>query len=786
MDPERPITLLDKATLQLTIADLIKPGVSGVHFPPVLFGPYIADVEVTQSIQYYEAATHLTDPADRAPNNSIRLAALKPAWVRVYVRSGLVLAGGSVLSGEILVEHRTGPFLTQWIPVGTVPASWPGSVTTQANPNYVTERSSVAWTLNFTIPPNLMYGMVRLTVRVWRAADPTQTTVDTVQRTVDATTLPTLKLRGIFVAYDGPDPTQTPPVTNVVLAAPTVANLQTTAAFTLTTMPLEAQGQFSSGGTMNWFAPLTGVATEPGGCSAEWEAINWWLSKMKQHDGNRTDVIYYGLLPAAMPIANVGGCEIYGVSAGPDTFGPTMAHEIGHAAGLLHGPCGTSGKKVDSSYPAYEPYDPAKTPMASIGEYGLDIRNGTIHPPADKDFMSYCPPNFWISLHNYGWLFGNDRFSPRRVGVQHYVPPDLVDPFLWPWEYMPDPPPWEIGPHIRQKAEPIVAILGFVDAERGLDVKSVARLLALRGDTSGSTPTPFVAELIGESGQVVSRAPVMRSEARGHGCGCHGGGSGDPERGPYLFQALLADVEPGRQLRIVKPGRGDTADREMWTRNAPARRPKVSRFVVKLERRGGVATWEATGARDRELEYALQFSKDRGRSWNCLTVGVTGNEHRFALNDLPTGPVVFRLLVHDGFFTTTSDSRPVTLPPRPPVVGIMHPQPGPVLFAGAPMRLWGGVMTDDGSRIDEEACSWRIDGRQVARGSDAYIETPAPGDHRCTFVVKGRGGRAEVNVTFRTVDPSAIGAALAPMSLARVPQPRRPARRRPARRTRRR
>src|SRR5262245_13190387 len=72
MDRERPITQFDKLTLQLTLDDLVKTGVGSVPFPPVLFGPYISGLEVTQSLQYREAATHLTDPADRGPNNSIR------------------------------------------------------------------------------------------------------------------------------------------------------------------------------------------------------------------------------------------------------------------------------------------------------------------------------------------------------------------------------------------------------------------------------------------------------------------------------------------------------------------------------------------------------------------------------------------------------------------------------------------------------------------------------------------------------------------------------------------
>ena len=44
----------------------------------------VVGIEVTQAIQYYQAASHLTDAADRAPDNSVTLIAGKPAWVRVH------------------------------------------------------------------------------------------------------------------------------------------------------------------------------------------------------------------------------------------------------------------------------------------------------------------------------------------------------------------------------------------------------------------------------------------------------------------------------------------------------------------------------------------------------------------------------------------------------------------------------------------------------------------------------------------------------------------------------
>jgi len=718
-------------------------------------GPFISGIEVTQAIQYYRANQHLTNANDRGPDNSIHLAANKRAWVRVYLDSGLSRLANN-LTGELIVEHRQGYFLTEWGTVATLAPQAPGWATANPNSSYVTQRSTIANTLNFIVSAKLMTGMIRLTARVWRVGDATKTPVDTYQETVSAIMLQTLRLRGIFIAYDGPDPTTTPPQKNVKLPAPTVANLQSTASWALKTFPVESQGSFSSGGTMNWFQPLTGVATSPGGCSDEWFGLNYWVSQMKLHDGNRSDFIYYGLLPSAIPIQNVGGCESRGVSAGPDTRTVTMAHEVGHGAGLLHGPCNAGN--VDPNYPAYEPYDPANTPRASLGEYGLDITNGTIHPPAEKDFMSYCvPPTWtnWISLYDYRQLCYNDKFNPRTVGTYRMEVPVLVDPYLWPWEYIPDPPEWEQPPgYKRMKAEKLIAIAGIAEAGR-LDVRSVVRLEALR-DSSNADETSFVSQLIGATGEVVASAPVMRFVSRGSGCGCSDRRHAEDEH-HYIFQALIADVEPGSVLRIVDRSSDETTREAVWARRAPGRPPRIARFAVKITGESGVAKWEASGARGCELEFSLQFSKDRGRSWNGLTVGVRSETHRFALTDLPSGSLIFRLLAHDGFSTTTAISRAVTLPPRPPAVSILHPQEGHVLLAGLPLQLWGGVVTGDGTPVDPDACSWRLDGRQVARGADEFIVAPPAGRHRCSFRVNGPGGRAEASVVFRTVDPGGRG-----------------------------
>ena len=716
-------------------------------YRPYLVNPFINGVEVTQGIQYYGADQHLTNADDQGPDNSVTLVAFKPAWVRVYVRTGF-FGSDQTLTGDLGID-RMGPLPGLFQPITTLTPRAPGTVATQRNPDYATERSTIGATLVFIIPADEMLGILRLTARIWIQGGNASSPVDTFETTIDVTLAQTLRLRGILINYNGPDPTVNPTnPPNINLPAPTLADLQTTAAWTLTTNPVESQGIFSSAGTLQWGTPLTGMATNPGGCSTQWLNLNAAVAQVKANDGNRSDVIYYGLLPAGTPIANVGGCESSGVSTGPNGRQVTMAHEIGHGAGLAHGPCGTPG---DANYPAYEPYDPANSPTASLGEYGLDINNGAIHPPSEKDYMSYCSPR-WISLYHHKRLLNNAKFNPRTVGRARLRIPDLVDPYLWPWEYIPDPPPWEIGPgDFRMKATKVISIIGVVDEQRQVEVRSVMRVTALAG-VQDARASSLVAQLVGRDGKIAASAPAMRLE--GQGCGCCGEKEPkDPSRGPFLFQAMVPDVDPGAELRIVRVGKDEREeDKTVWIRRAPDSEPKVSSFDVRVGGRVGTARWDARAADGTQLEFTLQFSKDDGRSWNGLATGLREQGHQFDISTLPEGKLVFRLLAHDGFFTATAESKTVKVPGRPPVVSILHPQEGPVLIAGQPMRLWGTASTSTGERVKSDQCSWRIDGKDVARGIDTVVDAPSKGEHRCTLTVESPQGKAEAEVRFQTVD----------------------------------
>lgn len=142
-----------------------------------------------------------------------------------------------------------------------------------------------------------------------------------------------------------------------------------------------------------------------------WNTLLSTLLQARAADQPAKDVYYYGLFaPAASMNAFCGGGCVSGLSplvtnpndsssrgsvglgfTGDGSAG-TMTHEVGHAHGRSHAPCG-GASGTDPAFPYAG---------GSEGSWGYStVTKKLLDPAKTKDLMGYCSPN-WFSDYTYG------------------------------------------------------------------------------------------------------------------------------------------------------------------------------------------------------------------------------------------------------------------------------------------------------------------------------------------------------------------------------------------------
>lgn len=699
----------------------------------------IVGMELTQSIQYYRASDHLTDdPADPddphdQPDNSIPMVIGKPALLRVYARSGLPVSyeGGRVTAVGTLdierIEHGTATTIATLSALPrTIEADYPV---------YDDERRDLNCTLNFLIPAAHMSGQLRLTATI-RTASGFLHDDATDELSVHVALEQTLQVAGIMVSYNGPPfagaPAGTP---NIVLAAPGLADLITTATHAIDAFPVRADSAttFRIGGTHTQTDHLQDPMLPPGsGCSVNWNALMADLRAAATLDAATAvgNWVYYGLLPTGIPLGTppgappgvkyVSGCGGNGVGTGEVGAGWTMAHEVGHALHLRHVNCNGDEGNPDPDYPAYGPYDPG-----SIGEYGFEFTGAmTIHSPLTtvavdgaKDFMSYCADE-WISPYHYNRLL--------NVG--------LLSPVTTPGSPSPRSSRTKSA---ATESQPLISIIGYIDAE-DVQVHSVSRFQA-KQYLAGGTLTDLTAELLDETGTILSSGPVYSFPVEGPGqinagekCGCR-----------PLFQVFLQNKARGSMLRILR------GQEVLWRRAAPEKLVSIREIRVEPKENGHIRLeWSADIADDLNARASVRWSTAGQEDWHSLAVGIAEDFAELSIAQMPGGSLVFEVMVDDGFDTASAKSAAVDVPHSPPTAAILAPRGELEVQSGEALRLWGACIDETGKALPEDSCVWHLDGQHVGSGTDLIIEAPGPGEHKLSLSGTDKFGTTEVTGSF--------------------------------------
>jgi hypothetical protein len=163
-----------------------------------------------------------------------------------------------------------------------------------------------------------------------------------------------------------------------------------------------------------------------------WGDLLGYVGEVRAGDGAPNDQYYYGLFSPASSVSQFcgGGCvaglaniagatdsylrAAIGLGFGDSIATETAVHEIGHAHGRYHAPCG-GAQGVDPGFPHGG---------AQLGAWGYDVLTHALKAPTSHtDVMGYCFP-IWVSDYTFEALF--DR-SKALSGASVEIPGALED-----------------------------------------------------------------------------------------------------------------------------------------------------------------------------------------------------------------------------------------------------------------------------------------------------------------------------------------------------------------------
>lgn len=323
-------------------------------------------------------------------DNDVTLVARKPAVLRVFAEA--THTNGNPIESSVTIDaYRNGQYL--------------GSV---SSPRLMVPNSSSAEnldsTFNVDLPVDWLEGKVVLTATIDQANAIVE--MDESNNEIESAfvfrTVPVLELTIVPITYTDSVTGETfweaghDPISQWLLAAFPVSEVEVSIR-----APFEFRGDLRQGD--EWGRLLQ-------------ELTDLWASEV----GPGSAHLYYGLVPNSSPTGGswftggisglgwIGQRVSVGLEVGEGT-GASAGHEIGHNFGRRHAPCG-SASGLDPRYPY---------PNASIGVYGLDTIDETLHNPENShDMMSYCGPE-WVSDYTYEGLLQDQVARSNKSGGEH-------------------------------------------------------------------------------------------------------------------------------------------------------------------------------------------------------------------------------------------------------------------------------------------------------------------------------------------------------------------------------
>jgi hypothetical protein len=364
-------------------------------------GLVVSNISITEIAVFQAVKTDIMNGGQWTSSRNAPLAANRPARMRVYMQPG-----SGWTSKDITAELRLSSGSTKF-PVIHATQTLTGTASTDADPSTLIDIDIPASSL----PVDAQFS---LALTAPDGAMPTGDTdarfpTDGTTKSLELKTTGMVKVVVVPVAYTADGSSRTPDTSATMLTA--YKNIMM-ARYPATDVSITVR------------APWTySSAIDASGNG--WSEVLNAATQLRQQDGVADDVYYYAAFePAASFDQYCGSGCVTGLSTVVDDPSTaqfrcsvgigytgydseeTMAHEVGHAHGRSHAPCG-GATGVDPQFP----YS-----TGGIGVLGYDIVAQKYYPTSTStDMMGYCDNN-WVSDYTYAALFDRVAAVNALVG----------------------------------------------------------------------------------------------------------------------------------------------------------------------------------------------------------------------------------------------------------------------------------------------------------------------------------------------------------------------------------
>ncbi len=428
-----------------------------------------------------------------------------------------------------------------------------------------------------------------------------------------------------------------------------------------------------------------------------------------------------------------------------------FAHEIGHTYGLCH-----THKSVGEHCPGGYT-DNHTTDMGTISEVGFDTEEKeTILPVSAADWstctssnLANCPGSGAIDFMAY------KPTNPSQSGnYRRWVHPQRYQ-FLFERlrSRLADPANARGCGHILNctgvATIPSLLVAGSISPEGAGEIQPIYQTDSIPDSVEETSEgNSVLVRAIDASGNLIFEFPLVDA-------GGMTGFEGNNEK-TFTFNLILPDLEGVEKIQLIRGGQV-IAERSK-TNHAPV-------VTLTSPQGGGLVqgmlnvAWTATDEDGDRLSYSVLYSINGGEVFE--TIGVELHQASLQYDTAKLGGsdrAVVRVVVTDGFNTTSVDSQPFRVTSKPPRLVILSPAEGQTIFNGTNVTLEAEAFDPEDGPIPDDSIQWESDLEgPLGTGHSLGVTLPL-GSHTLTVTATDRDG----NSVSQDVSIIVVNGALAP------------------------